>query len=131
MELCSRVWKLLGEHDRSLKLYKYLRNSCTLFSKYQYKLEVYEQLVSYQIFLQNTKKALAFATKLLKLSWKLRNQDSELKSYDLIGKIMYYKENYELAHYFHKRSLEDSLEPANSAIRENAEKNLKLNQKHL
>ncbi len=54
---------------------------------------------------------------MLKLSWKLRNEDMELLSYDLIGKNFYYLDQIEMAIYFHNKSTNDDREPIESNIR--------------
>ncbi len=55
--------------------------------------------------------------KLLKLSWRLRDVEMELKAYDMIGLNYYYLNNMEMAYYFHLRCMHDQPEPLNTPLR--------------
>ena len=54
---------------------------------------------------------------MLKLAWKIKNEDYEILAYDLIGKDLAIIGNLQLASKFHLRFLNNIKEPVDSPLR--------------
>lgn len=65
----------------------------------------------------NYDKTLIYLKKLLKYSWLYENSELENYAYESISKTYFYKNNLDLAIFFHKRMMDDNLENVNSRLR--------------
>ncbi len=62
-------------------------------------------------------RALLFAKKLLRYAWLYSHSSIELYAYELIARIYFYLNDFELSQYFHDRGSDGKIEAYSSAIR--------------
>jgi len=89
-----------SSHQQTFKLKAYLRMSNALMSLGKYK------------------SASLYAKRALEMAFLLKDQRSELRIYDLLGKLSYYQEDMMRSVYFHNRLFESHIEPAKSPIKD-------------
>lgn len=91
IELQAKIMRDLGDYARAVNVLKLSRLYCNIARVWGRKLYFYKLLVETLIQMRDYDTALVFAKKMLRLAWKVNDQDYEITAYDKIGLVFYYK----------------------------------------
>ncbi|EDK31363.1 hypothetical protein TTHERM_00241989 (macronuclear) [Tetrahymena thermophila SB210] len=115
--LYADICRDIGDFNKSVQLLHHARLISTITSKYQIKLQLYKKVSEILSQSGQNEKALVYLKKMLRLSWKLKNDDVEIEAYDLIGKVLMLLGEVDLADFFHQKSMNNDKELADSPLR--------------
>ena len=113
----AMIAKAYHDINKAIYLFKQHKSLCSIYNADNEKMRCYHELALAFQELTNYDKAFSYVKKQLKLAWKLENQDYELRAYDTLGMIHYYKGNLEKAEYFENRMRKGLFEPKHSSFR--------------
>lgn len=88
-----------------------------MIANYEIKLKLYKKLAEHLSDAGSYSEALVCLKKMLRLAWKLRDEDSEIEIYDLLGKVLMLIGEIELSYFFHHKSMSNDREPITSTLR--------------
>ncbi|EAS04268.1 hypothetical protein TTHERM_00299860 (macronuclear) [Tetrahymena thermophila SB210] len=109
---------LCSDLDISLKSWKEFLKVCNCSQTFLYKIIGYKNMAEIYRKKGEYDRQLAYLKKLLKYSWFYNKKDFENYAYEQISKAYFYKNNLELAIFFHKRMIDYNLETNNSRLKQ-------------
>ncbi|KAL4454298.1 hypothetical protein ABPG74_012255 [Tetrahymena malaccensis] len=109
---------LCSDLDISLKSWKEFLKVCNCSQTFLYKIIAYKNMAEIYRKKGEYDHQLVYLKKLLKYSWFYNKKDIENYSYEQISKAYFYKNNLELAIFFHKRMIDYNLETNSSRLKQ-------------
>lgn len=84
----SDIARDLGDYNKAIQLLKHMKLITSMISRYDLKSKIYRKLADIYSETAQYNKSLVYLKKMLRLSWKIRDDDAEIEIYDLIGKTL-------------------------------------------
>lgn len=100
-EMFSEISKDLGDFNKSMSLLQHARLISSMIGRYDIKQRLYRKLADNLSETGCYSKSLVYLKKMLRLAWKMRDEDSEIDIYDLIGKALVQIGEVDLSDFFH------------------------------